>query len=677
MNLYTVESGERHPSSGVALIIVLGLLAMLLLLSVTFFSAMRTERLVSRNYADDVRARNLAEVALVRAMEDVDSTMSGRCYPNWEPLADAMSSTGRTAATDILNGEAAAFIPGALSNDAYAAALVCCWSNIVPFDGNTSGRISYLVVNCSGLLDANIVGGMDRTCSTNVNELSLRHLPDFGSDGSKEDKFYTNNRAKAIRYETIAELAKLNPTVLTDPVSNLFIYSYDPGRDVYFTNFVNRGALGSEDIVLSLTNKLNINDTNAPNYWENLTNALVQAGYAANAGIVASNIMDYIDQDRTPRNGADKSYLDDTACEDVPLINEVALDQIDPSNYMFTIELWYPFVPNAITDGFRLNMGIYSQQSGEPFSNCEFQIGPMEFGNTNNEFRTFTSDPFTNIPIWFLARVFDTNNACVDQAMDPLPFPFTGPAAYSVNDPRCNGNSNQWLSAPETLGRMNTNTVCHPWRDGGQGIPIHHRDGPMQSIGELGYIFTGQPWQDIQLVDYQPTNIVHFALPDLLTVRSNNPPARGLVNISSQQNDVLEALFYDMVIGYKNAFTDITVSIDAGESNKLWGVIDGPYVNFRELFNSVATSPGYSNWSPGSYKGVPDNSLCSDLKEDAFRNILEMLTFRQNIFTVIVAAQVYAPASTNIVAEKRAVAVVYRDAYTGRSFTRFFKWLQD
>ena len=64
-------------------------------------------------------------------------------------------------------------------------------------------------------------------------------------------------------------------------------------------------------------------------------------------------------------------------------------------------------------------------------------------------------------------------------------------------------------------------------------------------------------------------------------------------------------------------------------------------------------------------------------KEDVFRHICELITFRQNLFTIILGAQALSPRGNFVVAEKRAVANVYRDAYTGRHFVRSFKWLDD
>ncbi len=687
MTIRENKSRKSNSSSGVALIIVLGVMAILLMLATIFFITMRTERLVSRNYADDVRARNLAKIAIVRAMEDVDDTMTNCCYPCWNQrnptfVSDALSSQPSAVTnqySDILSGEAYDMIPRAIWNDTVTAALNCYWSDIVSFDGTTNGRISYLVVNCSGLLDANLVGGTSRTCSTNVQELSLWHLPDLYTN---EGELYSN-RAEDVRYETVAEIAAMN-NIPNSSLSNLFFYSYDPGRDQYPTNM---NLLGTSSCPLA--NKFWINAGTNPSdpafmtaYFSPLTNLLTLAGYSSNATQIAWNIVNYITPGRVPQDGGAQPWLDDTISKDVPLINEVVLAETDTNNlcYRFYVELWYPFVPNVITpaNGFHLRIDVYTNIATPPTS-CDNTISNMTFGDPNSQFLVFQTPDFqitvngTNYPVsmanpvWFLSQVLSSNGP-VDQAMDPSPFVFTTVTNYSVNDPRCNGHSNDWSALPtNTLGKMNT--ICDQWVNNGQGLPIHHVDAPMKSIGEIGYIFCGTPWQDIQLVDCQPIN-VQFALPDLLTVRQTNTSTHGLVNISTQQKDVLESLFYRMVIGYSNAFTNITVKIDGNQKNQLWGSVNGPFLNFRNLFNSVDTEQAYTNWHANGQTG-------GDLKEDAFRNILEMVTFRQNIFTVIVAAQVYAPMGTTVVAEKRAMAIVYRDAYTGKSFTRFFKWLSN
>jgi hypothetical protein len=65
-------------------------------------------------------------------------------------------------------------------------------------------------------------------------------------------------------------------------------------------------------------------------------------------------------------------------------------------------------------------------------------------------------------------------------------------------------------------------------------------------------------------------------------------------------------------------------------------------------------------------------------KESYFRNAFNLINLRQNMFTVIIEAQ--AASGGNIPknpARQRAVAIVWRDPYTGEMFVRHIKWLGD
>ena len=75
--------------NGVALIIVLGLLAVLTLIAVAFAIAMRVERLAARNYVNNIRAEQMVQAGIVRAMETIDVTLSTNCYPDWFKFAPA------------------------------------------------------------------------------------------------------------------------------------------------------------------------------------------------------------------------------------------------------------------------------------------------------------------------------------------------------------------------------------------------------------------------------------------------------------------------------------------------------------------------------------------------------------------------------------------------------------
>ena len=75
---------KNHSSrSGIALVIVLGFLVAMAMLAVGFSIYMRTERLAGKGYLDAVRARHFVDVALARAMDDVDFQMADKflVYP--------------------------------------------------------------------------------------------------------------------------------------------------------------------------------------------------------------------------------------------------------------------------------------------------------------------------------------------------------------------------------------------------------------------------------------------------------------------------------------------------------------------------------------------------------------------------------------------------------------------
>jgi Tfp pilus assembly protein PilX len=70
------ETRERAGKQGIALVLVLGFLAILTLMSVGFAISMRTEHLVSRAHLDGVCARQLAYTAMARGLDDVNTTVT-------------------------------------------------------------------------------------------------------------------------------------------------------------------------------------------------------------------------------------------------------------------------------------------------------------------------------------------------------------------------------------------------------------------------------------------------------------------------------------------------------------------------------------------------------------------------------------------------------------------------
>jgi hypothetical protein len=65
------------------------------------------------------------------------------------------------------------------------------------------------------------------------------------------------------------------------------------------------------------------------------------------------------------------------------------------------------------------------------------------------------------------------------------------------------------------------------------------------------------------------------------------------------------------------------------------------------------------------------------LQEAVGRGLIELLSFRQNMFTILVASQAMGKDGKIVVGEQRVVATVVRDSYTGKYFVRNMKWLAD
>jgi len=250
----------------------------------------------------------------------------------------------------------------------------------------------------------------------------------------------------------------------------------------------------------------------------------------------------------------------------------------------------------------------------------------------------------------------------VDQAPGKEPYSFGSTNGISIDDPRCNGDPSFWVVTPSTMGYMNTN--CNPWGPTGQGLPIFFANGPMRSIGEIGHVFTGVPWETIDLLSTNGARLI-----DTLTTRVCEGSTRGLLNINTRQRDVLATLFAGATIGVTNSdiSTNRFIDIDNGELDAL--VDSFPALPTMDNFEDYLSDMGNLEWKPD---GIHTNK---ELKEDVFRGTLDLITFRQNLFTVIVAAQAFGPDGRTPVAERRAVAIVFRDAYTGKHFTRFVKWI--
>jgi hypothetical protein len=164
---------------------------------------------------------------------------------------------------------------------------------------------------------------------------------------------------------------------------------------------------------------------------------------------------------------------------------------------------------------------------------------------------------------------------------------------------------------------------------------------------------------------------------------------RGLVSISTKQEDILKALLYKSHVGYEGreaTIDNVNLAdplVQAIRDRRL----DHKYISFQDLFDGdePAGSGGpvaqaFRNLGTSVFETANPGDTANDaVREAPFRNILDMITFRQNILTIVMAARLLGPDEdvTRPLAERRALATIYRDAYTGAFFVRSFKWLND
>lgn len=115
MTCKNIDNGRR----GVALVVVLGMLAVLMLMAVAFSIHMRIERTGASNYRYGVQARHMAWAAVANAAKDIDGLMTKggepQLYPDWEikgSTGTAESVAIFTKPAAVLTRKSAEYIPG-------------------------------------------------------------------------------------------------------------------------------------------------------------------------------------------------------------------------------------------------------------------------------------------------------------------------------------------------------------------------------------------------------------------------------------------------------------------------------------------------------------------------------------------------------------------------------------
>jgi hypothetical protein len=488
-------------------------------------------------------------------------------------------------------------------------------------------------------------------------------------------------------------LKELNPFLYSAGLfpSNLFVYSCAlPG---YWTN-ANPPYVGTQvnlsGSVSDLTNRVG-----------EITNAFVRAGFSQfESGVLYSNLIDYVDSDSIPSNF-------ENCVESVPMINEVVVtynvlveNGTVPLTQKYTvsgnveIECWYPFAANP-SEAFALNSDV-SFSAGFPGSGII--IPSISVPNTP------LVTPFASVILPFVAGPFDSKlppadlvstltlrvkraTAPFDEVDRVLNITITNYHSGTITsntsadieclDPRFNSSPadpNQWKYMGSTnntsFGFSNTWTKSYLSLANDGDCAMFVSNGPLRSVAELGYLVysPSEPWKTVKL--YGPT--LHRVLDvfgistDTSYVFMTNTVYRGRVNCNPNvATDVTAVVFADMPVDQYPGGTHVNATMDDARTFVSYVHAGGLCTNLSDAGRSLV-------------QGNFPLATTELARESYFRNSVNLLSVRQNLFTIIIEAHVASGGNIprNPV-KQRAVALVWRDPYTGEMFVRSIKWLKD
>ncbi len=296
---------------------------------------------------------------------------------------------------------------------------------------------------------------------------------------------------------------------------------------------------------------------------------------------------------------------------------------------------------------------------------------------------------------------------------------------FEADDPRRNLNASDWQlinswSASLSHTWYSLNSICNPNPGGDKDLETgvnnpwdvstaYIRNNSMNSLWELGAIHRGAAWETINLSTYKNSVIQQAASSGfgdynegdaniLSQVKLNSETTTtGRININTYNENVLKGLLYDIKIGcsYRNPTTGsglITLGEGGGNTDPIImineiltnnGVFSGDPFRFRGQIANVAS---LSNGS------AVTNQTTDSAKEEIIGKIANLLTVRQNYFSVIAVSQVvqdkisnyggglrgrFDPGVDKILAEEKTMAVYYRDALNNEFDLVLFEHLEE
>jgi hypothetical protein len=724
-----MKPSHTESRSGIALIIVLGFLALLTLMAISFSIEMRTERLTSKVYMDAGDARNYIDIALARAMADIDDNLTSGDLnaPDWTYIVSSGSSG---VSEQLYDGEALDYVPRFDAGTPGSAVF-----EHIPNPsggGDPVGRYAYLVVNQTGLLDVNEVGkpGVSRDSGADPGE--IRITPEQNPEIEPDWNAFVNALPGTWRrIETINELGAITGTNFNEEVSSIGLFSrslpeLDPEGNPKYQ------LTDAADLIANTTGVIA---------------RLISSGLdTAEAGQVFTNLVDFLDQDYLPYGGLD------TYCgEPVPLINEVVVSNhviitglgtgsTSVTHQLYVqFEVWNPF---QVAASFRFDYhpaGITIPPlpispdldlsavtpTRTPAEGSSIIIGPDEFSLIEYRYELTRINPVItpNLGGSVAVRVQLGGTASIlhdgegGQPVNRVNFGALGLSPFSllvsgvtsgggmdfsramngldVDDPRRNYitplasgvNGEGWYTTGASVspGAINPRALQLAALAGEgdlSNLPaLYVRNEPFDDnsppggVAELGYIGLGDRWRSVALYDHPDGTFDMNPVLDYFVTGPTNGVRRGLVSMNAVNENALASVFFDAPVNTRPgtiAIERLTHARAEEIAADLYGA-DGSITNlaFIGTMDSV----------------LSQGQQTDDLHEAVIRNSIGLLTVRQNLFAVIMEAQTLGEQPPDggaqpVLGVARALAYVWRDPVAGSGglrpmYVRHFMYLDE
>jgi len=660
-----------NSEKGVALIIALGILAILAILGTSFAINMRLEQKASANYRDSVKAKYIAWMGIEEAIALLNPTIDTNAWDsldeNWyDDFLETVAGTGTNIESNL--------------------SITSRWIDVTTTVGTDTilvGRYAVLVLDETGKININAAG-----CAQNEGwstyEISMDVLDDiysywittnkdstvevidyrYGSDGipgvttnkvdgidnNADNDIDVNNDWDPYEFgqgaddrpfltaESIKLVSDIGPATWTGVKNHITVYSVD------------------ENISSNGNYRININTSNVTN----LVNALTNGGMALNtAEQVAVNLIDYRDTDGEPtfdsgsgKYGLEKTvYINEVEAAPVPTGNPVTPTEGAIRDYGEYIELFNPYDATnvvyiiggglTVDDKFTVPPRSYyviGDTVGEQWTlllGWQPYTGSKKPADADTEKALTLSDVGENLTLRASAGTIEVVN--YGSAGD------TGNTGKENTRQKHDPRVGTWWTETETWKTNSVNWLSAAG-DGvdADGWQTHFRikNDNFASIGEVGYIHTGEQWKTVRFWTSAASTNHNGNVCDYITIAANPTNAvSGRININTASEAILT--------GLPNVDTNLAQNI-----------IDGrPFTTIGEVVEIAGMAD-----ADGDGSDEDDD----EGKEAIFRSLSNLITVRSDIFEVICLAQAIKSsdgvfdANDQILAEKKIRAVVDR-----------------